>query len=242
MHLAQLDRASIDHVLATTRAARRRLDLDRHVPLEVVYECLALALQAPTGFNQQNWRWLVITDPDTRRAIGEIYRRIEAPFIEAMRSQIPSDDAQTHRVADSSWYLAEHLGEVPVHVIPCTVEPLHAVREMFATLGYDTDLDNMAASAVYGEIWPAAWSFMLALRSRGLGASLTMIHLGAEAEVARLLDIPKGIAQAGLIPIAYFTGTDFKPARRRPVRDVTFHERWGRPAPAAITPASPHAH
>ena len=233
MHLTELDGASIDHVLATTRAARRRLDLTRPVPLEVVHECLELALQAPTGFNLQNWRWLVITDPEIRRALAAIYRRSLRPFIEMMDAQTAAADEPTRRVSTSSWYLAEHLHEVPVHVIPCTTLQVTAEHEMWAAQNYDTDLWNMAASSVYGEVWPAAWSFMLALRSRGLGSSLTMIHLAEEPEAARLLDIPEGVSQAGLIPVAYFTGTDFKPAPRRPLHDVAFHERWGRTAPPA---------
>lgn len=228
MKIDDLDRSSIDHVLTTTRAVRRRLDLDRDVPLEVVHECLEIALQAPTGFNEQNWRWLVVTDPETRHALGEIVRRIELPFLDIMEANIPTDDTQTQRVAASSRYLADHLAEVPVHVIPCTVQPVAVVRDLFDELGCDTDLWNMAASAVYGELWPAAWSFMLALRSRGLGSSLTMIHLGAEPEVADLLDIPPDVSQAGLIPVAHFLGEDFRPARRRPLHEVTYHDGWGR--------------
>ena len=114
-------------------------------------------------------------------------------------------------------------------MIPCHVGGVHEDRELFTHLGYDTDLDNMAAASTYGEIWPAAWSFMLALRSRGLGSSLTMIHLGAESEFARLLDIPDGVSQAGLIPVAYFLGEDFRPGPRRPLDEIAFHDRWDRP-------------
>jgi nitroreductase len=229
MHVDDLDRASVDHVLTTTRAVRRRLDLDRPVPLDVVRECLELALQAPNGFNFQRWRWLVITDPHTRAAIAETYRRVEVPAVEALTTQVPADDADTQKVAASSRYLGDHLEQVPVHVIPCHAGGLQEDRELFTHLGYDTDLDNMAAASTYGEIWPAVWSFMLALRSRGLGSSLTMIHLGAESEVARLLDIPDGVSQAGLIPVAYFLGEDFRPGPRRPLDEIAFHDRWDRP-------------
>jgi len=227
IRIDDLDRRSIDHVLTTTRAVRRRLDLDRPVPVDVINECLDIALQAPTGFNMQNWRWLVITDSETRQALAEIYRRTLDPFIEMMEQELPTDDEQTHRVAASSRFLAENLEEVPVHVIPCTVEPVAEVHELWKALGYETDLWNMAASAVYGELWPAAWSFMLALRSRGLGSSLTMIHLGAEPEAAELLDIPDDVSQAGVIPVAYFRGEDFKRGSRRPQEEVTFYDRWG---------------
>jgi nitroreductase len=197
-----------------------------------VEECLELALQAPTGFNQQQWRWLVVTDAEKRKAIGDLVRRVELPFLEMMESSIPANDYQARRVAESSRYLMEHLHEVPVHVIPCTVSQVQDTRSMFEELGYESDLWNMAASAVYGELWPAAWSFMLALRSRGLGSSLTMIHLGAEPEVAELLEIPEGVSQGGLIPVAWFKGDHFKPANRRPVNEITSYERWGQSAPS----------
>ena len=227
IRIEDIDQNSVDHVLTTTRAVRRRLDLNRPVPIEVVNECLEIALQAPTGFNLQNWRWLVITDPETRATLGEIYRRALDPFIEMMENEIPEDDEQSQKVAASSIYLAEHLKEVPVHVIPCTTLPVGEERTTWASMGYKTDLWNMAASSVYGEVWPAAWSFMLALRSRGLGSSLTMIHLAEEPTVADILDIPDGVSQAGLIPVAYFKGADFRRGSRRPVAEVTHYERWG---------------
>jgi nitroreductase len=226
--IEDLDRRSIDHVLTTTRAVRRRLDLERSVPLDVIDECLDIALQAPTGYNLQNWRWLVITDPETRQVLGEVYRRMLAPFVEKMESEIPEDDEQSQKVAASSQYLAEHLHEVPVHVLPCTTLQIEDEYELWASMEYETDLWNMAASSVYGEVWPAAWSFMLALRSRGLGSSLTMIHLGAEPEVRDLLDIPEDVSQAGLIPVAYFEGEDFRRGTRRPLGEVAFYDRWGR--------------
>jgi nitroreductase len=227
MRVADLDRASVDHVLTTTRAVRRRLDLDRPVPLDVVYECLEIGLQAPTGFNLQNWRWLVVTDAELRRELAAIYRRSLRPFIDMMDAQTAPDGEVAQRVSSSSWYLAEHLHEVPVHVIPCTTLQVTDERDMWAEQGFDTDLWNMAASSVYGEVWPAAWSFMLALRSRGLGSSLTMIHLADEPTVARMLDIPDGVSQAGLIPVAYFRGDDFRRGTRRPLDELAFHDRWG---------------
>lgn len=226
--IGDLDRRSIDHVLTTTRAVRRRLDLERPVPLDVIDECLDIALQAPTGYNLQNWRWLVITDPETRGVLGEVYRRMLEPFVEKMESEIPEDDEQSQKVAASSMYLAEHLHEVPVHVLPCTTLQIKDEYELWASMEYDTNLWNMAASSIYGEVWPAAWSFMLALRSRGLGSSLTMIHLGAEPEVRDLLGIPESVSQAGLIPVAYFEGEDFRRGTRRPLEEVVFYDRWGR--------------
>ena len=230
VRIEDLDQESVDHVLTTTRAVRRRLDLDRPVPLDVVNECLDIALQAPTGYNLQNWRWLVITDRETREKLAEIYRRSLEPFIEMMEAEYPTDDEQSGKVAASSNYLAEHLEEVPVHVIPCTTLQISDEYELWEHMGYETDLWNMAASSIYGEIWPATWSFMLALRSRGLGSSVTMIHLAEEPTVAELLDIPDGVSQVGLIPVAYFEGPDFRRGTRRPLEEVAHYDRWGQDA------------
>ena len=227
VRVEDLDRDSIDHVLTTTRAVRRRLDLERPVPLEVINECLEIALQAPTGYNLQNWRWLVITDAETRRVLAELYRRSLDPFVGMMESEYPTDDEQSAKVAASSLYLAEHLDAVPVHVIPCTTLRIEDEHELWESMGYETDLWNMVASSVYGEVWPAAWSFMLALRSRGLGSSLTVIHLAEEPTVADLLGIPDEVSQAGLIPVAYFEGEDFRRGTRRPLADVAYYDRWG---------------
>ncbi|WP_254861450.1 nitroreductase family protein [Halovivax gelatinilyticus] len=230
IRIEDLDRRSIDHVLTTTRAVRRRLDLDRPVPLEVIDECLEIGLQAPTGYNLQNWRWLVISDEESRHELADSYRRSLEPFVEMMEGELPEDE-QTQKVAASSTYLAEHLHEVPVHVIPCTTLSVREEREMWEQMEYESDPLNMAASSVYGEVWPAAWSFMLALRSRGLGSSLTMIHLAQEPTVAELLGVPDGISQAGLIPVAYFEGEDFRRGTRRPLEDVAFYDQWGQTSP-----------
>jgi nitroreductase len=208
-----LDLASVDHLLTTTRAVRRRLDLDRPVPRDVLVECLRLAIQAPTGSNAQLWRWVVVTDPEKRRAIAELYRAGigmgQARYASDETPPPPADSPQQRRVVDSSMYLADHLQEVPVHVIPC----------MPATAG--------TSAGWAPSIYPAAWSFMLALRSRGLGSCITTLHLFHARETAELLGIPDGIAQAALIPVAYFTGDDFRPAARRPVEELTYWDEWG---------------
>ena len=231
MRVQELDLRSVDHVLTTTRAVRQRLDLEQEVPLDVVRECLEIALQAPTGFNLQDWRWIVVTDPERKRRIGDLFRRAEHTFVDMMDAEIPEDDLAGKRIVSSCRHLAEHLHEVPVLVIPCTTSKVSDTYGLFEHLKFETDLWNMAASAVYGGIWPAAWNFMLALRSRGLGSSLTMIHLGHEPEIARILEMPDGASQAGLIPVAWFTGDDFQRGPRRPVHEVTYYDQWGQTRP-----------
>lgn len=210
---APFNLAETDRLLSTTRAVRRRLDLERTVEREVILDCLRLSQQAPTASNTQKWRWMVVTDPGKRRAIGEIYGRGKQ-FIAQARGEIASDDAQTHRVYDSAEWLFDHIAEVPVLVIPCLEGRLAG------------DAPNGMAAAFYGSIYPAMWSFQLALRSRGLGSALTTIHLFFEEEVAKLLNIPKDVMQVALLPVGYTKGTDFKVAKRQSVEEIVHFDEW----------------
>jgi len=206
-----------DGLLSTTRAVRRRLDLQRPVERDVLLDCVRLAVQAPTGGNVQSWRWLILDDPDTIAALGDIYQRMGVRYLAAYRT---GDEMtpQTNRVLDSADYLAEIIGRVPAMVIPCI----------------KGRLDNTApvvASGFYGSIIQATWSFQLALRSRGLGSCYTTLHLAHEAEARALLGIPEDITQVALLPVAYTKGDDFKPAARGPVEHITYFNRWKAPAP-----------
>jgi len=208
----QFDLAQTDALLSTTRAVRKRLDLDRPVPREVIMECLELAVQAPTGSNSQGWRWVVVDDADTRLALAELYRKGAMDYLAAAGQQ--ESDAQTGRVRDSALWLAENLEKVPVHLIPCVQGRL--VPGMHP--GF--------VSGLYGSIFPAVWSFQLALRARGLGSTITTLHLACEQEAAELLGIPDDVMQVALLPVAYTRGTDFKPAKRPPVAGITHWNRW----------------
>jgi nitroreductase len=212
-----MDLKTVDHLLSTTRAVRKRLDLERPVEPEVIEECLRLAIQAPTGGNSQGWRWIVVTDADHRAAIADAYRETWVPYREASRANTADADRQQLRVIDSASYLADHLHEVPVHVIPCI-----SGRQ----LGNGTLIE---AAGVFGSIYPAVWSFQLALRSRGLGSAFTTLHLPRADAVAERLGIPEHVTQTALIPVAYFTGDDFRPADRRPVEEITYWNGWKQP-------------
>ena len=196
-----------DHVLSTTRAVRKRLDLQRPVAREVILECLQLAVQAPTGGNRQGWHFMVVTDPEKKRQIGDWYRDSWYRYQAEGRPEYDQSDprhAQQPRIINSAQYLADHMGEVPVMVIPC-----HWGRVDVS------GASNMAIAGLYGSILPAAWSFMLAMRARGLGGAYTTLHLRYEKETADLLGIPyEQVTQAALITCGYYTGDDFKPAGR----------------------------
>ena len=216
----------VDKLLTTTRAVRKRLDLDRPVDLDVVQECLRLALQAPTGSNLQRWRWMVVTDPAKKEAVADAYRTAIDPYHDIMES-LARGNEQSSKVAASSRYLAENLQRVPVLVIPCHLGSPDDMGRLLGSLGYPHPITpNLAASGFYGSIWPAVWSFMLALRSRGLASTLTTMHLALEKEVADLLGIPDTVSQMGIIPVAHFTGETFRPAKRRPVEEITYWNSW----------------
>jgi nitroreductase len=204
-----------DELLATTRAVRKRMDLDRPVPREVITECLALAIQAPTASNSQTWRWMVVDDPEKKAAIAGFYRETSDRYLQSSANRAQQKgDAQTARVYDSAMYLADVLHRVPAFVIPC-VEGRPPEGAPF--LSWVSSL---------GSIFPAVWSFQLALRSRGLGSVLTTLHLVKEKETAALLGIPENVMQVGLVPVAYTKGTDFKRAERPPVATITHWNNW----------------
>jgi nitroreductase len=206
-----------DELLSTTRSVRRRLDFSRPVERAVIEECLRLALQAPTGSNRQGWQWVVVTEPETRKAIAERYGRNFDAYLEMGSASYPEGDARAARstaVRESARFLRLHLHEAPALVIP--------LQE-----GRIDGADAFAQASWWGSLLPAAWSFMLALRSRGLGSAWTTLHLPDEKDVAELLGIPfDRFTQAGLFPVAHTVGTDFKPATRVPLEQVLHWERW----------------
>jgi nitroreductase len=214
-----MDLATVDHLLTTTRSVRKRLDFSKPVPPALVQECIAIALQAPTGSNAQGWSFVVVTDAAKRKALPDHYRTafqfyVENPDYRATYANEDLRGQQMPRILDSATYLAEHLHEAPVHVIPC----IQGRVEQAGVVGQ---------ASVYGSILPAAWSFMLAARSRGLGSAWTTLHLIFAKDAAKLLGIPDDVTQTALLPVAYFTGKDFKPANRIDPRSVTHWDAWG---------------
>jgi len=202
-----MDLATVAHLLTTTRSVRKRLDLNRPVEPEVLQECIDLAIQAPDGGNLGSFHFLVITDPEKRAAIASCYRKAFVSYLEANK------DMYGERIYDSASYLADHFHEVPVHIITCTN-------------GRVEEGGPFLQASRYGSILPATWSLMLALRSRGLGSAWTTLHLAHEKEVASLLEIPDYVTQGALLPVAYYTGEDFKPGKRIAGRERTYWETW----------------
>ena len=210
---------SPDELLTTTRTVRKRLDLARPVPPDLVRECLEVALQAPSGSNRQDWQWVVVTDAGQRAAIGEYYRRAweayaaSPSFAGALGADDPARAQVQARIGDSGHHLGRHLGDVPVLVLPCL-----RVRPGSLAAGNQAGL--------WGSLLPAAWSYQLAARARGLGSAWTTLHLPFEKEIAELLGIPPRVRQGVLLPTAYYTGETFRPAHREPLETVLHVNHW----------------
>ncbi len=215
---------SPDALLTTTRSVRKRLDFERPVEPEVIRECLEIALQAPNGGNRQGWHFVVVTDAGKRQALGDIYRKGWERYKNMLAEQAQRSGggrtldaermATLMRILQSSDYLAEHMHEAPVLLIPC-------IR------GRYDNAPTVDQAGIWGSILPAVWSFMLAARARGLGSAWTTVHLFFEQEAAAVLGIPyEKITQAALIPVAYSKGTDFKPAAREPLDTVLHWDGW----------------
>jgi nitroreductase len=201
-------RLSPDELLSTTRAVRKRLDLTRPVERELLEECFELALQAPTAGNAQGWHFVLITDSEPKIAISELYKRSKR------KNDPATTPPEAQKMMDASWYLAEHLHEVPVLVIPC-IE------------GRVEGASPLVQAVTWGSILPATWSFMLAARSRGLGTAWTGLHLEYEKEAAAILGIPyEEVMQVALIPVAHTIGSEFKPGPRVKRKEKMHWNSW----------------
>ena len=207
----QFNLEQIDTLLSTTRAVRRRLDLDRGVPDDILLRCIDLAEQAPSGGNIASRRWLIIRDPDIKARLAALYREAGGNGLIATAERLRSSGQRRERVITSAAHLAQNLERVPALVL-VTIWGTH---------------DGSGRPGLFDSVLQAAWSFCLALRARGLGSAWTTVHLGRASEVAELLGIPTGVSQVVLLPVAWTLGTDFKPATRRPAAAITWFDHWG---------------
>jgi nitroreductase len=211
---------SPDQLLSTTRSVRRRLDLTRPVDLKLIEQCLDLAQQAPSGGNQQGWSFVVVTDPHKRRVLGALYKQGWDAYRQSISARVASEAPASAprrdalRVYRSAQYLADHMGDVPVLVIPCIN-------------GRTDGASAVEQASHWGSILPAVWSFMLAARARGLGTCWTTLHLPHEREAADLLGIPYDqVMQAAMIPVAHTIGDQFRPGPRKPLDTIVHWEQW----------------
>ncbi|MDE0236521.1 MAG: nitroreductase family protein [bacterium] len=213
--MTPFDTENTDRLLSTTRSVRRRLDFDRAVDADLLRECVRLAAYAPNASNAQDWRWVIVTDPELRGAIADHYRAGIVPPMQELLDQRRADgDTAGVRHSEAVLYLAKRFHEVPALVIPCIRGQL------------DPDLDFAWTASLFGSILPAVWSFQLALHSRGLASTFTTAHLLAADKVADLLDIPDDYLQMCLVPVAYLRGDDLKPPVRRNPDEIIAWNSW----------------
>jgi nitroreductase len=211
----------IEYLLTATRSARKTLDLDAPVDLGEIRECLRIGLQAANGSNQQNWRWLVVAEPELRSEIAELYRKAYLLRVggELFADKMPAGTPATRLMSSTEW-LVVNMAKVPLLVIPCYEPYLPRI---------DGD-ESFHLATLYGSIFPPVWNFELALHTRGYGTCITTLHLQFEAEVRQLLGIPESYAQGCLLPVGRLrAGHTFRPAIRRPVDEVVALDHWDGP-------------
>lgn len=210
---------SADDVLTSTRSVRKRLDFDKPVEREIVEEALEIALQAPTGSNRQGWHWVIVEDQAKKEALADIYRTNFDMYRSMPGAEYAPGDSRAERqdkIVDSATYLSDNFHRAPLLLIPCLWGRLDGVP-------------LMQGASAWGSLLPAVWSFMLALRERGLGSAWTTIHLmnDGDRKAAELLGMPHDdISQGGLFPIAYTLGTDFQLAKREPLSKILHWDQW----------------
>ncbi|MGI9615251.1 MAG: nitroreductase family protein, partial [Acidimicrobiales bacterium] len=207
-----IDSDSVDKALMSTRAVRRRLDLDRPVDHQIILDCIDVAEQAPSGGNQGSRRWLIIEDQRTKDSLAEIYLESAGQWMIESHEKIAGTGHPQEKVMASAAYLAKHLAEVPVIVIP-TIIGVH---------------DNSGRPGLFDSVIQSAWSFCVALRARGLGSAWTTAIFSRQDEIADLLDIPEGMTQIAMLPVAWMTGTKVKVAPRLPAREIAYFDGFAR--------------
>ena len=208
--MPSIDVAAADHLLKTTKQVRKRLDLSRAVPRQLLLDCVDVASHAPMGGNLERNRWLIIDDKELMGQIAPYYQQVGRPYLAANEGA----EGRQARVVDSALFLVDHIADVPAWVISMRLDRLA------------DNASNAEIAAYHGSVAPGVWSFQMAARARGLGSAWTTFHLFHERTIADMLGIPASVTQIALLPVAYYTGDDFKVASRLPADRVTYFNGW----------------
>lgn len=197
------DLRRFDKILSTARSVRRRIDFARPIERDVILDCIDVATQAPTGAGGESWRFVVVDDAEIKASLAAVYGDVLMEFARERRVELKS----SHRA------MLDRLHEFPAMVFVCmTTQPQPNVA---------------GQTAFYGSILPAAWSLMLVLRARGIGATWTTLLSARQADVAEILGIPSGASQVVMLPIGYTKDAVLRRAERAPAQTVTSWNRWG---------------
>ena len=213
----QIDQGQADLLLTTTRALREDMDLERPVERSVIEECVKIAIQAPQGSPLPTEHFLIIMDAEKRRRIAEIYRTSCYAFLDKHEAQITDDDAESvakrEKFGSLRWQ-ADIFDQIPALVI-------------VLKNGRVETTDTLPLASFFGGIMPIAWSFMLALRARGLGGCWMSLLTGHEKESGQILGIPENVTQTVLIPVGYYKPGAVAPAMRELAREQIHWDTWG---------------
>ena len=205
---------TIYEALYTTRAMRR-IKKDP-IPRDVQARILDAAIRAPSGGNAQNWRFLLVDDPEIRGKLGPIYREcldmlwktIYAERAAAAEADPDAPDSvEFVKVRKSAEWMAHHFEDYPILLFG------------FAQ-----------GDPTGGSIFPAIWSAMLAARAEGVGSTITSVMMFKMEDMLKVLGVPadEGWVFAACVPMGYPTGR-WGLARRRPAHEVAFRNQWGTP-------------
>ena len=212
--------ADLYETMSTLRAVRRlRPD---PIPDDVMERLLQAACWAPTGGNQQPWSIIVVTDPDKKQALKDIYQpqwaKYAVGYHERLAALPPDEAAKKQRQFSAGDHLADHLHEAPAILMFCADPSRMAIT--------DARLDRVSMVGG-GSVYPPVQNLMLACVAEGIGCTLTTLHCLREDEVKAALDIPDGWATVAMVPIGYPVGKGHGPITREPVANMTYRNTFG---------------
>ncbi len=190
------------------------------VPDDVLCRVLEAARFAPSGGNRQGWHVIIVRDRTLRMRLKQLYLRTWRPLYEAQLAAGGSPDVAGRRrpgTSEGNRY-AEHMDELPLHLV--VIVERAALLTPFPAL-------NRSTFAGGSSIYPFVQNLVLAIRSEGLGTSLTMLLNNEEAEVKQLLEIPDRFALAAHLGVGWPAQDYPKRLRRRPVEEFTSTDRFG---------------
>lgn len=207
-----IDVSSVDQALMTTRAVRRRLDLERPVDQKILLDCIDIAEQAPSGGNQGSRRWIIVRDQRVKDRLAEIYMEAAGKWMIEAHNKIEGTGHRQEKVMASAAHLATHLAQCQAIVFP-TIIGVH---------------DGSGRPGLFDSVIQSVWSFCVALRARGLGTAWTTAILARQDELTELLGIPENMTPIAMLPVGWMKGTSVKLAPRLPAREITYVDGFSR--------------